>query len=602
MVSDILRPGNKVEIKAVQKIERQGSTGEVAHVYTSRIQEIHENGDIDISMPIEEGKYVLLHLGVRFEFVFYAEKNLYRAIGQVKERFKSNNIYMLKVELKTQLAKFQRREYYRFPCVMDMKYYRIAENESKERDTEKLLEHIQGVPDEEEKRATILDISGGGARFVSEEKFEANQFVLMELELISDKMDKQYHIKGRIVGWKKLEYREPRYETRIEFIMEDNKVREDIIRYIFEEERKNAETKKDNCMRNILVVDDSALMRRVICDIINTDKQFQANDVCRDGLEAYERLKTTSYDAVILDVNMPKMDGLQLLEKLQKDKIKATVIMVSTLTTRDAQTTILAMERGAVDFVQKPSNIIEAKGNPFKEQLLGVLRAVFETQQNVHRMPDIKPVTGTQPVRTPARVSHNVSGDRLIALACSTGGPKSLQSVIPFLPKEMNAPMVLVQHMPAGFTKTMADRLNEVSKVSVKEAQEGDVLQKGTVYIAPGGKHMLVKKMPGGGHKITLSDAAPIGGLKPCANVTYESLNDCAYDEIVCVILTGMGADGTQGIIELQKHKKVHTIAQDAKSCVVYGMPKAIAEAGAADEIVPLTEIAQAIIKNVGVK
>ena len=161
MVSDILRPGNKVEIKAVQKIERQGSTGEVAHVYTSRIQEIHENGDIDISMPIEEGKYVLLHLGVRFEFVFYAEKNLYRAIGQVKERFKSNNIYMLKVELKTQLAKFQRREYYRFPCVMDMKYYRIAENESKERDTEKLLEHIQGVPDEQEKRATILDISAG---------------------------------------------------------------------------------------------------------------------------------------------------------------------------------------------------------------------------------------------------------------------------------------------------------------------------------------------------------------------------------------------------------------------------------------------------------
>ena len=126
-------------------------------------------------------------------------------------------------------------------------------------------------------------------------------------------------------------------------------------------------------------------------------------------------------------------------------------------------TSILAMERGAVEFVPKPSNIIEAKGNPFKEQLLGVLRAVFETQQNVHRMPDIKPVTGTQPVRTPARVSHNVSGDRLIALACSTGGPKSLQSVIPFLPKEMNAPMVLVPHMPAGFTKTMADRLNAVS-------------------------------------------------------------------------------------------------------------------------------------------
>ena len=357
-------------------------------------------------------------------------------------------------------------------------------------------------------------------------------------------------------------------------------------------------------MRNILVVDDSALMRRVICDIINTDKQFQANDVCRDGLEAYEKLKTTSYDAVILDVNMPRMDGLQLLEKLQKEKIKATVIMVSTLTTRDAETTMLAMERGAVDFVPKPSNIIEAKGNSFKEQVLGVLRAVLETQQHQDKLPRITPRTtvGQQPVRPQMRMQKNMSGDRLVALACSTGGPKSLQSVIPFLPKEMDAPMILVQHMPAGFTKSMADRLNEISKISVKEAQENDILQKGTVYIAPGGKHMLVKKIPGGGHKITLSDAPPIGGLRPCANVTYESLNHCAYDEIVCVILTGMGADGTKGILELRKHKKVHTIAQDAKSCVVYGMPKAIAEAGAADEIVPLTEIAQAIIKNVGVK
>ena len=296
---------------------------------------------------------------------------------------------------------------------------------------------------------------------------------------------------------------------------------------------------------------------------------------------------------------MPRMDGLQLLEKLQKEGIRANVVMVSTLTdSREADVTILAMERGAIDFVAKPTNIIEAKGEAFKRQLLGILNAVLATQKTAGGIRVAAKPAAKAPIMRKATGGKN----KLVALACSTGGPKSLQSVIPFLPKEMNAPMVLVQHMPAGFTKTMADRLNEVSKVSVKEAQEGDVLQKGTVYIAPGGKHMLVKKMPGGGHKITLSDAAPIGGLKPCANVTYESLNDCAYDEIVCVILTGMGADGTQGIIELQKHKKVHTIAQDAKSCVVYGMPKAIAEAGAADEIVPLTEIAQAIIKNVGVK
>ncbi|MGN0292332.1 MAG: chemotaxis-specific protein-glutamate methyltransferase CheB [Lachnospiraceae bacterium] len=354
-------------------------------------------------------------------------------------------------------------------------------------------------------------------------------------------------------------------------------------------------------MRNILVVDDSALMRRVICDIINSDELFQAQDVCRDGLEAYEKLKTTSYDAVILDVNMPKMDGLELLEKLQEEKIKATVIMVSTLTTKDAKTTILAMERGAVDFVPKPMNIIEAKGQSFKEELLGVLKAVLDSKQNHMRLS-----TGRTPVAA-ENISHSIAGkkmtgNKLVALACSTGGPKALQSVIPFLPEDMNAPVVLVQHMPAGFTKTMADRLNEISKVSVKEAEDGDTLRKGTVYIAPGGAHMLVKRTPGGGHRITLSDEPPIGGLKPCANLTYQSLTDCGYDEIVCVVLTGMGADGTQGILELKRRKPVHTIVQNEETCVVYGMPKSVVAANAADEIVPLTEVAQTIIKNVGVK
>lgn len=245
MVSNILRPGDKIEIRPVQQIEQQTVTGEVAHVYKSMVQEIHENGDIDISMPMEEGKYVLLHLGIRFDFVFYAQNNLYRAVGQVRERFKTNNIYMLKIELKTQLSKFQRREYYRFPCIMDMKYYHLAQDYSGIDDTEQILEMIQDEePELPEKIATILDISGGGARFVSEEKFESNQYVLMELQLVTENMNKEYCIKGRVVSWKKLEAAEPRYETRIEFVMKDNKVREDIIRYIFEEERRKR--KKEN--------------------------------------------------------------------------------------------------------------------------------------------------------------------------------------------------------------------------------------------------------------------------------------------------------------------------------------------------------------------
>lgn len=354
-------------------------------------------------------------------------------------------------------------------------------------------------------------------------------------------------------------------------------------------------------MKNILVVDDSALMRRIICDIINSDELFQVQDVCKDGLEAYHKVKTTKYDVVLLDVNMPKMDGLEFLEKLQEEKIKATVVMVSTLTTASAKTTILAMERGAVDFVSKPTNLIEAKGMVFKEQLLSVLRAVVESGKNRERLIAEKKPQEHAGQRTEKVVGKKSSSNKCVALACSTGGPKSLQSVIPYLPAEMNAPLVLVQHMPAGFTKTMAERLDEISKVKVREARDGDVLEKGTVYIAPGGKHMLVKKTPGGGHRISLSDAPAIGGLKPCANLMYESLKDSEYDELVCVVLTGMGADGTQGIVDLRKHKKIHTIAQNEETCVVYGMPKAIIAARVVDEIVPLNEVAQVIIKNVGV-
>lgn len=357
--------------------------------------------------------------------------------------------------------------------------------------------------------------------------------------------------------------------------------------------------------KNILVVDDSALMRRVICDIINSDSTFQVTDVCRDGLEAYEKLKKTSYDGVILDVNMPRMDGLELLEQLQKDNIKANIIMVSTLTTKDAEVTILAMERGAIDFVTKPNNIVDAKGDKFKNQLLSILAAVLRTRSSVRTLEFAAEEKDVMKLRRTAKKRMKAAekqGNKLIALACSTGGPKALQSVIPFLPKNLDAPMVLVQHMPSGFTKSMADRLNEISEIKVKEAVNGEKLEKGAVYIAPGGMHIEVKKASDGSHKIVFNDMPAIGGLKPCANVTYDSLSSSGYDEIVCVVLTGMGADGTNGILSLSQHKPIHVIAQNAETCVVYGMPKMIAETGIVDEVVPLTEVAKTIIKNVGVR
>ena len=381
-----------------------------------------------------------------------------------------------------------------------------------------------------------------------------------------------------------------------------------------------------NRKKNILVVDDSALMRRVICDIINSDSNFQAKDTCRDGLEAYERLKTTSYDGVVLDVNMPRMDGLQLLEKLQQDNIKANVIMVSTLTTKDAEVTILALERGAIDFVTKPTAIAEAKGEDFKKKVLEVLNAVLNSRQ-FSRTP-VRTTTTTARTTRPGRTADAVSStlgpgtqdalktsatanfkrlkatgkNKIVALACSTGGPKALQSVVPFLPKNLDAPMVLVQHMPAGFTKSMADRLNEVSPIAVKEAEDGDKLEKGQIYVAPGGKHMEVVKCADGSHKISLNNMPAIGGLRPCANITYDSLSKSGFDEIVCVVLTGMGADGTNGILSLGHHKPIHVISQSAETCIVYGMPKAIEESGVVDEVVPLEKVAETIVKNVGVK
>ncbi len=404
--------------------------------------------------------------------------------------------------------------------------------------------------------------------------------------------------------------------------------------------------------KNILVVDDSALMRRAICDIINSGNEYEATDTCRDGLEAYEKITSNSYDAVLLDINMPRMNGLELLQKLQKENIRATVVVVSSLAKEDAKITIQAMEYGAVDFITKPENIVEAKGVQFREDLTRLLNSVLPQMKTKSAAAPAKaaapvrspaaasaaaaaatavatataaraslsaaarvaaparsaaaaPVSAAPaaaPVRTVAHKPSNGGGQKLIALACSTGGPKSLQSVIPYLDRNMDAPMVLVQHMPMGFTKSMAERLNELSKVRVKEAEENDVLKKGWVYVAPGGAHLEVVAAKDGTHKIHLSDAPAIGGLRPCANVMYKSLKKTKYDEIVCVVLTGMGADGTEGIQDLNRSKPIYVIAQDEPTCVVYGMPKAIAEAGLTDEVVPLTSIPKRIINQVGVK
>lgn len=356
-------------------------------------------------------------------------------------------------------------------------------------------------------------------------------------------------------------------------------------------------------MKNILVVDDSALMRRVLCDIIDSDERFHVQDRAVNGLEALDLLTRKTYDAVVLDVNMPKMNGLELLKKLQKRKISVRVMMASTDTMEGAKTTLDALELGALDFIHKPNNAMECRDDSFRQKMLKILAVVAESKAptfgRAFSLEEIK--TSKKMVELVSRHASAVSGNKVVALASSTGGPKALQAVIPRLPKNLKAPVVVVQHMPAGFTASLAERLNTLSEIHVKEAAEGDILEAGTVYIAMGGKHLNVVTMAGK-YSIHYSDEPSREGVKPCANYMYESLRDSRYDEIVCVVMTGMGADGTQGIMNLKEKKKVHVIAQEAGSCAVYGMPKSVVNAGMADQVVPLDQIAQEIIMNVGVK
>lgn len=358
--------------------------------------------------------------------------------------------------------------------------------------------------------------------------------------------------------------------------------------------------------KKILVVDDSALMRRVMCDIINSDDRFQVAEYAVDGEKAYELLKNNQYDGVVLDVNMPKINGIQLLRMLQKDKIRAKIMMASTDTREGASVTLEALELGAIDFIEKPANIIYLKGDGFKNRFLEILYAVVTSgQTNIPRESMIsrqKQEESTRKLVDIVKKSAPVtSGQKIVALACSTGGPKALQSVVPNLPAELAAPVLIVQHMPKGFTQSLAERLNSMSKIAVKEAEEGDVIENGKVYIARGGMHMNVVSK-GGKNTIHYSDEPPREGVKPCANYMYESLKDSNYSQVVCVVLTGMGADGTKGIVNLETAKRIHVIAQDEGSSTVYGMPKSIAATGLVNQVVSLDDVAQEIIMNVGVK
>ncbi len=376
-------------------------------------------------------------------------------------------------------------------------------------------------------------------------------------------------------------------------------------------------------MKKVLVIDDSALMRRVMSDIIGNTNEYIVAYTAANGVEGLRLIEEKDdIVAIFCDINMPKMNGLELLKIIKEKGIETPFIIFSAQ--GDAKDTFTALELGAMEFIKKPNRIfvdVEFRDKVNKALFIassvndteGVVDATYKTHKSSSTRKtssfhgkvetDIKPLVNQATIDTIKKATDTlcVNTRKLVALVCSTGGPKALQSVIPKLPKNLAAPMLVVQHMPAGFTDTMANRLNELSEIKVKEAVEGDILKNGVVYIAKGGTHLAVKEERGK-VSIVFDDTPPIGGLKPCGNIMYSSIcNLFCYDEIVCVVLTGMGADGTKGITELAGHKKLHVIAQDEKSSTVYGMPKAIYESGLTDVVCDLNKIAEEIVKKVGV-
>ena len=353
----------------------------------------------------------------------------------------------------------------------------------------------------------------------------------------------------------------------------------------------------ENTKIRVLVVDDSAFMRKVLQQILLEDPGIEIVGVARDGMEALRIAKEREPDVITLDVEMPVMDGISCLEKLLVQG-KYGVVMVSSLTTEGAAATIRALEIGAVDFFPKPSNLFSISQDARKRELIDKVR--MAVQARTHLLPPV-PVSRVPLVKTELPKVRTEGFATLVALGISTGGPRALQSVIPNLPASLPAPVLIVQHMPPGFTRSLAVRLNDISQIEVREAEEGDVLKSGCVYIAPGDHHLdLIRD--GTRLRIRLDkQSPPMNGFRPSVDFMMDSIRKAGLRDVIGVIMTGMGADGSRGLRDLKRDNGAHIIAQDEKSCSVFGMPRAAIELGVVDEVVPLEGIAASIARKTGV-
>ena len=340
--------------------------------------------------------------------------------------------------------------------------------------------------------------------------------------------------------------------------------------------------------RTVLVVDDSAFMRKLISEIVDGSDEFRVVGTARNGLDALSQIHTLEPSIVTLDLEMPELDGLQALGYIMSETPRPVVILSAASTGTGDDITIRALELGAVDFVRKPSGPISLDLAVVREPLLTALRAA--ACMNLGGVPMLGRLPGARDGDVPL---SSAGARNIVAIAASTGGPRALAEVIPQLPATLDAAVLVVQHMPSGFTRSLASRLDHLSPLDVCEAEERMPVLHGRVYVAPGGRHMRIA-VDGTMPVIALDDGPPIWGVRPSADPLFRSAAALFGRTVVGVVLTGMGRDGAAGLRAIREAGGLG-IVQDAGTSTIYGMPQMALNLAGADRVAPLGEVAPAI-------
>jgi two-component system chemotaxis response regulator CheB len=337
----------------------------------------------------------------------------------------------------------------------------------------------------------------------------------------------------------------------------------------------------------VLVADDSALMRKLIPHILSKDPDIEVVATAVDGLFALKKIGVFRPDIITLDVDMPRMDGLTALKHIVAE-YRIPVIMVSSLTDAGAELTFKALELGAMDFIAKPHDAISVHIGDIADDLIRKIKAIAKVSPS-------RLFTAPRPAPSLQKIPRKVGGtaNKAVAIGISTGGPNALTYFLPMLPADLSAGVLIVQHMPAGFTEVFAARLNNICQIEVKEARDGDMIIPGRAIIAPGGRHIKVKKT-NLGSVVIVSNTAPVNGHRPSIDVLFNSVAVEYGHDAIGVLMTGMGEDGAEGLGQIKAAGGM-TIAQDEASCVVYGMPKAAIERSYVDRVASLNDMAGVI-------